>query len=120
VPSSRSHAFIPDHQETDMRPSKSTALSLGALALLAACSSGGEAQGEGNASGTDAAAQLELADDPELANQAAAAEALDTELYGGNAAAGETGNTSAARIPTHTPAERPANDAAPKEESPRR
>jgi hypothetical protein len=77
------------------------------MALLTACNSGdGGAQGESNASGTDAAAaQLELADDPELANQAAVAEALDTELYGGNAAAGETGNASAAQISTHTPAD---------------
>jgi hypothetical protein len=51
------------------------------------------------------AGDAELAQDAELANQAAAAEALDTELYGGNAAAGETGNASAAQIPTHTPAE---------------
>jgi hypothetical protein len=107
VPCSRSHAFIPDHQETDMRPSRTIILSLGAMALLTACNSGGGgAEGEGNGSGADAAAaQMELADDPELANQAAAAEALDTELYGGNAAAGETGNASAAQIPTHTPAD---------------
>nr|WP_295371699.1 hypothetical protein [uncultured Sphingosinicella sp.] len=89
-----------------MRPHKWMLVSLAAATALAACDSGG--QSEGNAAGPDAAAgNAELAQDPELANQAAAAEALDTELYGGNAAAGETGNASAAQIPTHTPAEPP-------------
>jgi hypothetical protein len=90
-------------RETSVRLSAASCLAA-LLALVACGPAGGE--GEGNAAGPDVpAGQSQLAEDPELANQAAAAEALDTELYGGNAAAGEVGNASAAQIPTHSPAE---------------
>ena len=95
-----------------MRRFRWNVVGIGAALALAACGSAGQG-GEQNAAGSDpAAGNAELAQDPELANQAAAAEALDTELYGGNAAAGETGNASTAQIPTHTPAEPPAPPAA--------
>lgn len=89
-----------------MRALPSTGLRLAALLALSACGSGGGREGQGNAVGPDAPASgAELAEDADLANQAAAAEALDAELYGGNAAAGETGNATTVRTPTNTPAE---------------
>lgn len=70
-------------------------LALTALLLLAAC-------GDGGTDGSNAAASNEAAEGEgtivneaeaaELANEAAADEAADTSLYGGNAAAGETSN----------------------------
>jgi hypothetical protein len=68
-----------------------------ALALtLAAC--GGNGGGAGNEAAANAANEAELSGTPEplneaeseaLANEAAADEAADTNLFGGNAAAGE-------------------------------
>jgi hypothetical protein len=58
---------------------------LPALLLLSACGRGGE---ETNAAGPDApASEAELAQDAELANEAAADEAADIENFGGSAAA---------------------------------
>jgi hypothetical protein len=70
------------------------------LLLLAACS-GGEGEGNGSAASANeaAAAGEDLLPTPEeaehLADEAAADEAADMNLYGGNAAAGETGNAAA-------------------------
>ena len=69
---------------------------LAALALLLAGCGSGASDGGGNLY-SDAAAEGESAianeaEAAELANEAAADEAADTSLYGGNAAAGETGN----------------------------
>ena len=63
---------------------------------LAACGGGGENEA-GSANGAAAGAEgeplvLNEAEASALANEAAADEAADMNLYGGNAAAGETGN----------------------------
>lgn len=83
-------------------------LAFGLSLALAACGSGGEGGGEGAGNAAVPDMQAELAEDPNLANQAAAAEAADMELYGGNAAAGETGNA-AVEVPTNTPAQETDN-----------
>ncbi len=57
-----------------------------AFLLLAACGGGGQDNNQ-SAAGPDApAGTAELAEDPELANEAAADEAADIENFGGNAA----------------------------------
>ncbi len=80
-----------------------------AALALAACGSGGGSEAEANnaAAAEVPPGQAELAEDPNLANAAAAAEAADMELYGGNAAAGEVGN-SGVEVPTNTPADTPS------------
>ncbi len=67
------------------------------LAATAACSGGSEAnEAEAGANAAEIGAESTaedaalMAQDPELANEAAADEAADTETYGGNAAAMET------------------------------
>lgn len=65
-------------------------------AALAGCGGGGEgANGQGAANDAEAEGlghMLNEAEGAALADEAAADEAADTDLYGGNAAAGETGN----------------------------
>ncbi|HEY0028881.1 MAG TPA: hypothetical protein VGC35_13520 [Allosphingosinicella sp.] len=65
-------------------------------ALVAGCSGGEGNQADTNQAEATAAAEGEVPTEAEaavLANQAADAEAADTSTFGGNAAAGETGNT---------------------------
>ena len=81
-------------------------LSAPLLLALAACGSESTNGGAGNvaAGGFDpAAGDGQFVNGAALADEAAQAEALDTDLYGGSAAAGETDNSSTAQIPTHTP-----------------
>jgi hypothetical protein len=72
---------------------------LALVLLLCACGGGGET-GNGSAEGINLAAEgletvggLNEGQSAALADEAAADEAADTSLFGGNAAAGETGNT---------------------------
>jgi hypothetical protein len=67
--------------------------------LLCACGGGGDTE-NGSAGGINLAAEgletvgsLNEGQSAALADEAAAAEAADTTIFGGNAAAGETGNT---------------------------
>jgi hypothetical protein len=57
------------------------------LLLLAACGGGGEVNNQAEAGAELPPGQAELAEDPDLANEAAADEAADIENYGGSAAA---------------------------------
>ena len=60
---------------------------------LSAC--GGSGEGNEAANGVDEAVltgEDQLSSDPSIADEAAADEAADMNLYGGNAAAGETGD----------------------------
>jgi hypothetical protein len=68
--------------------------------LLSACGGDGGGKGDnsagdgvnGAAEGLDAALPLNESEAAALADEAAADEAADTDVFGGNAAAGETGN----------------------------
>ena len=57
------------------------------LLLLAACGGVEEANNQADVGGEVPPGQAELAEDPNLANEAAADEAADIENFGGNAAA---------------------------------
>jgi hypothetical protein len=57
------------------------------MLLLAACSGPGEEASNGAAGSSAPADQAALAEDAELANEAAADEAADIENFGGSAAA---------------------------------
>ena len=81
-----------------MRSSRSGAASAaaGVLLLLSAC--GGERGGNGSENSANEAVlsgEDQLTADPAIADEAAADEAADMNLFGGNAAAGETGNAAA-------------------------
>ena len=68
---------------------------LAALAL-AACSGNGEVNGANEVAGNEGQVPvLSEGEGADLANEAAADEAADMEQFGGNAAAGETGNEAA-------------------------
>ena len=64
------------------------------LFLVPACGGGGEQAANGG-DAEAAAIPFNEAEAAALADQAAADEAADTNLFGGNAAAGETGNSAA-------------------------
>lgn len=74
---------------------------IASLLLLALAACGGGGGGEGNLAASTGsvdppASEADLANAAALANEAAADEAADMEIYGGNAAAGETGNVAPA------------------------
>ena len=72
---------------------------MASLLLLATAGCGGGGEGNetaGTGSVDPPASEADLANAAALANEAAADEAADMEIYGGNAAAGETGNVAPA------------------------
>ena len=78
------------------KPLARLCLCAGLSALVGGCSEGEANQADLNQVEATAAAEGEVPTEAEaavLANQAADAEAADTSTFGGNAAAGETGNT---------------------------
>jgi hypothetical protein len=81
---------FPDHPPLHLAP---------LLLLLCACGSGGGEGGNAAADGINVAAEglgtvggLSESEAAALADEAAADEAADANIFGGNAAAGETGN----------------------------
>jgi hypothetical protein len=85
IESQEQHRAVAGSNCGTTRPDVTRAL-LPLFLLLAACGDG--SRGGANAAGPDApASEAELAQDAELANEAAADEAADIENFGGNAAA---------------------------------